>query len=167
MLGMGCGPLEPRFLTQPVQADEGDIGGEDEILAATFDVIAIDIHVVLHGGLALAHALNGNAQDRALSHALVEFHLVHGDGDEAAAGIVPAGGNPGDLIDPLEHVAAEEVTVVVEVFGENELVAFHVELSWISELQDRLYFIRESGWAYGRATECASGDGNNIAAITG
>ena len=60
--------------------------------------------------------------------ALSEFDLVHPDGDEFVPWVVEAGGDPGDFVDPLEQVAAEEEAVVVEMFWQDELVVFHGRL---------------------------------------
>ena len=75
-------------------------------------------------------------QDYSLSNAFSEFDTVHADGDEFATRVVQGGGDPGKFIDPLQQVAAEQITVVVEVFRENKFVVLQ-GLSRFRHLQSR------------------------------
>lgn len=65
------------------------------------------------------------AQDSAYLHPLAKLHPLHADGDKFAAGIIETGSNPGILVYSLEHVAAGQIAVMVEVFRKYQFVVFH------------------------------------------
>ncbi len=71
-------------------------------------------------------SLSTHAENSPLLDSLLEFHGIHGNRHEIAAGKILTCRDPGSFIHPLQQIAAEEKAAMVKVFRKNELVIFHV-----------------------------------------
>lgn len=113
------------LLAAVVDTDKGNRCGKDEVFIALLEISRIDLHQIPHGCGSHGIALHIETEQGALGDAFFEFDAVHGDGHEVAAGEFHARGNICDFIHPLQHVAAEEEAIVVQVFRQYDLEVFH------------------------------------------
>lgn len=81
-------------------------------------------------------AANAEAEQGAVVDALGEGRRVHGPGDEAAAGEFAQRGDVGVFVNPLQHAAAEEVSVVIEMLWPDQGVEVHVRLPCSDAVDD-------------------------------
>jgi hypothetical protein len=114
-------PIDLDLGAGAIQADEADVGAEDRILGAGFQVVGVDLDEVACRGPATLGFRGLEAQYRAFPDTLPELHLVHRHGDEVTTRMIAAGGDPGYLVDPFQQKNAEQVAVVVEMFGTDEI----------------------------------------------
>ena len=131
-----------------INADQCDPGGEDKIIL--FEVVApVHVDEVLRRSCARRCFLDHKFEDGSLPDTFLELDPVHGDGDKIAARIFHGGGDESIFVDPFEQMAAEEKTVVIQVFGQDQLVIFHASYLVLSvsenDVEDGLEFARLNG----------------------
>ena len=113
------------FVSLVVHSDEGDLGRKYRQMPGLF----IDhFHAVGNAGVALALTRTRDPQDGAVPHAVAELDGGHARGDELALRVIQAGGDPRRFVHPCQQAAAKEVSVVIEIAGQDEAVGFHTGL---------------------------------------
>ena len=65
------------------------------------------------------------AQDRPHGNRMPEGDIVHGPGHQHAAGILLGCHKPGIFVDPFKHLAAEEISMVVQMLHTYDGVGVH------------------------------------------
>ena len=80
-------------------------------------VAPVNVYTILQGGLSPADRVDKKDQDGTLADTFFEFDLIHADGYKITIRILHGCGDVGIFINPLEEIAAEEESVMIEVLG--------------------------------------------------
>ena len=75
--------------------------------------ILSDLDLISNRRVPNRRLLRGKRQDGSEVNALSKFHALHSHSDELEGGMVEAGRDPGDFVNPFQQVAAEEESVII------------------------------------------------------
>ena len=100
-----------------IKTDKGDMRAESHNPLTGLDTFFVDAHGVLNRRMADFAFFSDKTEDRAAPNAFFELHLIHADRHKVAAGVIQRDRDIADFVNPFQKVAAEEKTVVVEMFG--------------------------------------------------
>jgi len=89
--------------------------GKDQNILTLFVIVIGNLNQILNRGVPYLGLGNIKLQDRALIDTFLKLNLVHGNGEKTAAGVILAGGDPSILINPLEHIPAKHIPILIHI----------------------------------------------------